>query len=69
MGKGKGGWGLFIVGFFTLSVYNFLIAFENQNDGCDKQQNIFFSYLRILSWKHLQEHVLLHGHGDYEKIR
>ena len=61
MKKGNGGGGLLIVGFFILSVYNFLIAFENQNSGCDKQQNIIFykfenlilkifSRTRILAW-------------------
>ena len=33
---------MFIVGFFILSLYYF--AFDNQNYGCDKQQNIFFKF-------------------------
>ena len=40
MGKGKGGCGLFILGFFILIIFYF--PFENQTDGCDKQQNICF---------------------------
>ena len=36
----------------------------------DKINNrIFTLNLRIFYWKYLQEHVFLHGHGDYEKIR
>ena len=42
MGKRKGGCGLFILGFFIISVYDFHFAFENQNEKCDKQKNIFF---------------------------
>ena len=30
---------------------------------------IFFSNLKILYWKYLREHVFLHGHDGYEKIR
>ena len=30
---------------------------------------IIFSNLRILCRKYLREHVFLHGHGHYEKIR
>ena len=44
-----------------------IFYFENQNNRCDKQQNICFN-LENLILKYVQERVFLHGYGDYEKI-
>ena len=46
-------------------------AFENQNNGCDKQQNICFKHedLILKIYTRTRRYSFLYGHGDYEKIR
>ena len=39
---------LFILRFSFSACIIFYFAFENQNDGCDKQQNIFFKLEHLI---------------------
>ena len=50
-------------GFSFSACIIYYFVFGDQSDGCDKQQKISFK-LEVLLLKYLQEHILLHGHGD-----